>query len=228
MNDPLSCEQAKNLIPLHSGGDLEDAQDQRFIEAHLENCPSCRAEYEAFRDQREVFSRLRNRSLDPGFRKSFREDLRERLEDEPAPGPQKKTTSPTGDLFRKGFTPARAAAVLIIGLIISLAGLPLLQVPEDSRPSSEDTPRIVQPSEEAQTEQSRGSVSVPEERPGPVLGEQFGSGRTVVQPTTNISSSEDLPRGESYFLGESYSPTWEQMPENNRSNENRRDRSIGF
>lgn len=44
----MTCRKIRKLIPLAAGGDLEPRRDADF-RAHLDRCPACRGELEAFR-----------------------------------------------------------------------------------------------------------------------------------------------------------------------------------
>jgi predicted anti-sigma-YlaC factor YlaD len=77
----MNCSEAKKLITLKAGGDL-DAAECGELDAHLETCASCRALLDAYRADRELLGSLRGKGPEPPSHDEFWAALKPKLEPE--------------------------------------------------------------------------------------------------------------------------------------------------
>lgn len=115
----MTCDEAKILLHALIDGEL-DASHAREVEAHIATCPSCAAEFAAYRQMREAMGKANLRFTAPA-------SLRQRIDAAlpkaaPAPAPSNVVPLASRRSVLRGFALGSAmsalAATLVVGIIV--------------------------------------------------------------------------------------------------------------
>jgi anti-sigma factor RsiW len=104
----MNCSEARKLIPLFSGDDLE-AEEVGALESHLASCPRCREFLEACRADRDAVASLREQGPGPLGAEEFWAGVKAKLE----PDIRKRRAHV---VLHRTLRAVTAAAVLLIAL----------------------------------------------------------------------------------------------------------------
>ncbi|MBN1418190.1 MAG: zf-HC2 domain-containing protein [Planctomycetes bacterium] len=140
-SDSDRCRDLEALLSLHASEDLEP-EEARRVEAHIEGCPRCRREVEAWRRQADRLGALRRKAEEAPLSPLFWKAIRKGIGEEPIPLER---------LRRRRSRPAwiGAAAALVLGAGISMVAFTLLMERNTGpgTPAATSTAGKVQPAE---------------------------------------------------------------------------------
>lgn len=127
----MNCERAERLLPLHAGGDLEDARERAALSAHLAGCDACRRRAGEWAEWAEGLSLLRA-DEPPEFDAAFFDPIRREVMREI--GAARPPAHPLATLFAALLRPKPLAYAASLALVC--AALPFaLRLSRAPRPA---------------------------------------------------------------------------------------------
>ncbi len=109
----MDCQGCNRLLQAYLDGDLDGAP-HREVEAHLDKCPDCRADYDRLVKVRDLLKDLREVEVPSGEREEFIRALMDRIEAERVAGWSR----------RINWRPALIGAIAVVAILIVLVSIP--------------------------------------------------------------------------------------------------------
>lgn len=116
----MNCERVEKLLPLHAGGDIEDARERAALAAHLGACASCRRSAEEWAESASLLLTHEPPEFDADFFDPIRRDVMREIR------ATKKTAAPSlVSVFARLFSPrslgyAASLALVCAALVFAL------------------------------------------------------------------------------------------------------------